>query len=196
MISPNIKEFDMHNHSGDSQRVELEKTNPFAEIDAMKKVAEALTDLDEAACARVLNWADERYRSIPRAAVKKAIEVQTENPHPETTAPTNEFADLADLYHKTSPKSDPEKALVVGYWLQVQENNTDLDSFRVNQELKGLGYPVGNITAAFTSLMERKPQLVMQTKKAGTSQQARKKYRLTDAGKKAVETLLRGEPIT
>jgi len=99
---------------------------------------------------------------------------------------------LPDLYGTISPSSEADRALVVGYWLQVLQGEQDLDSFQINKELKNLGHGVGNITNALTSLIQRKPQLVIQTRKSGSSQQARKRYRLTDAGLKAVERMLNG----
>jgi DNA-binding PadR family transcriptional regulator len=51
---------------------------------------------------------------------------------------------------------------------------------------------VSNITTALSSLIERKPQLVIQTRKSGNSKQARKRYRLTDAGIRAVERMISG----
>jgi hypothetical protein len=39
-------------------------------------------------------------------------------------------------------------------------------------------------------LKSQKPALVVQLKKSGSTKQARKKYKLTTAGKKAVEQLI------
>lgn len=89
-------------------------------------------------------------------------------------------------------ESTPLKPLVVGYWFQVLQGEQDLDGFQINKELKHLGHGVSNITTALSSLIDRKPQLVIQTRKSGNSKQARKRYRLTDAGIKAVERMLAG----
>lgn len=105
------------------------------------------------------------------------------------------FSTLPDLYSKVSPASDSNRALVVGYWFQVLQGVPDLDGFSINKELKHLGHAVTNITTALTSLIERKPQLVIQTRKSGNSKQARKLYRLTDAGIKAVERLIAGGEV-
>jgi len=56
--------------------------------------------------------------------------------------------------------------------------------------LKNLGHPIANITSAFNNLKARKPATVMQLKKAGTTKQARKTYKLTLAGKSAVEAMV------
>jgi hypothetical protein len=104
-----------------------------------------------------------------------------------------EGQDLADFFAGISPKTQEDRALVVGYWMQFQQGETELDAQRINGELKNLGHPVANITSALEGLKARKPQLVMQTKKSGSAKQARKKYKLTLAGKKAVEEMRRIE---
>jgi hypothetical protein len=82
--------------------------------------------------------------------------------------------------------------LVAGYWFGIIQKQTDFGAQDVNGELKHMGHGVHNITEAFNGLMNRSPQLVRQTKKAGTSKQARKRYALTDAGRKVVERMLAG----
>src|SRR5207302_7942216 len=96
-----------------------------------------------------------------------------------TPAQETTFADLADLYHAAAPTTDAEKALVVGYWFQQVQQEQSLDAQRVNAALKQLGYRLTNITSAFTDLMESTPSLAIQIQKSGSTQQARKKYKLT-----------------
>jgi len=61
--------------------------------------------------------------------------------------------------------------------------------------LRHLGYAAGNITSALAQLIGGKPQLAIQTHKSGSSKQARKRYRLTNEGLRAVERLLEGGTI-
>jgi hypothetical protein len=76
--------------------------------------------------------------------------------------------------------------------MQKSSGLDTFDSAAVNRELKHLGHGVGNITSAFNDLISQKPALAMQTAKSGKSKQARKKYKITRAGEKAVlEMLLR-----
>jgi hypothetical protein len=49
---------------------------------------------------------------------------------------------------------------------------------------------VKHITSAFDTLKARKPAAVMQLKKSGSTRQARKTYKLTVAGKNAVELMI------
>jgi hypothetical protein len=83
-----------------------------------------------------------------------------------------------------------EKVLVVAYWFQVIQGQDDWDSFAINTELKHLGHPSTNITRDLDSLMNRAPRLVLQVRKDGTTKQARKRYKLTREGVRAVEKLL------
>ena len=52
--------------------------------------------------------------------------------------------------------------------------------------LKDLGHRASNITDALSSAMKEKPALIIQVKKSGSARQARKLYKLTDAGVKWV----------
>jgi hypothetical protein len=169
------------------------KANALNEIAAMKVVAEALAALDEGGVRRVLRWAHDAFAPKAVAAVEVAPAAV---PAPSSNARTNSEPDgverhetLADFYSAADPQQDSDRALVVGYWVQVIEGEGDFDSFAVNKRLKDLGYGVGNITSAFNGLISRRPQLVIQTKKSGTSKQARKLYRLTSEGQKTVERM-------
>ena len=91
---------------------------------------------------------------------------------------------------KQTPRPSLNRALVTAYWFQCREGQEDIDAQKINSELKHLGYGVVNITRAFNTLKDQKPSLVMQTRKAGTTKQARKKYKVTAEGKKSVERML------
>ena len=77
-----------------------------------------------------------------------------------------------------------------GYWLQVCNKAESFDSQRANTELKNLGHGVPNITKAIDGLKAQNPALALQLKKAGTTRQARKVYKITVAGVKAIEGLI------
>ncbi len=97
---------------------------------------------------------------------------------------------LADLFDSAQAESGLDKVLVVAYWFQVSQRQDDWDSFAVNTELKHLGHPSTNITRDLDSLMKRSPRLVLQVRKDGTTRQARKRYKLTREGVRAVEKML------
>lgn len=165
------------------------------ELEALRQIAGALAGLDDAAIGRVLRWTAERFTVgnalIGQGNVHETADVGGETPDGDH----QKFADVAELLAAANPATAPDKALVVGYWVQYIEGQAEFDSFTLNRQLKDLGYGVSNITNTLGSLMTRKPQLVIQTKKSGTSQQSRKKYKLTNAGKLAVENMLGGASV-
>src|SRR5204862_6999499 len=101
-----------------------------------------------------------------------------------------EYQDFPTLFDAASPATEPEHAHVARYWIQVNQGKEDLHGQLLNDELKNMGHGIGNVTDALSSLIERRPALVIQTRKSGTSRQARKKYRLTTEGIRAVEQML------
>ena len=158
------------------------------EIGAMTSVAKALSGLAPDARERVLRWASGRF-NVEWTGVKGGRKGETG----EVQGEQAEFADFPSLFDAAAPNTDPERALVAGYWFQQVESRPDLDAQTLNTALKNLGHPIANITDALSSLKNRKPALVMQTQKKGTTRQARKKYKLTTAGVKAVEAMLAHE---
>jgi len=170
-------------------------TDPMAELTAMTDIAKALQPLDSDAIRRVLIWAADRFNATVNLGTQEseADSITDDGNDTGQRAIQDEFSDVADLYAAASPRNDPEKALLVAYWFQKLNGQTDFDSATVNKELKHLGHGVTNITTALSSLISRKPQLVIQTRKSGSSQQARKRYKLTNEGLKQVERMIRGE---
>ena len=81
---------------------------------------------------------------------------------------------------------------MAGYWFQYVQEEANLDAFRINTELKNMGVAVSNVTRAFDVLKAESPAQVIQIAKSGKAQQARKKYRLTTAGKSKVDAMLAG----
>lgn len=173
--------------------MESQEQDPHKELNAMKAVADALKGLEREAIIRVLRWANDAFGAKTATGSTKDS-LASRNAEVKAEVNTSLFSSVADLYHAAAPTAEPDKALVVGYWVQVVQGEVEFDSQAVNKLLKDLGYGVGNITQALSSLMSRKPQLVIQTRKSGTSQQARKRYKLTGAGIQAVEKMLGKAP--
>lgn len=157
------------------------------EIDAMRAISEEFEKLeDTAARNRVLRWATEAYWTGEAAPVTGAGSVRAA-----AASPTSrEFSTVGELLESAGPEGTQDRILTVAYWLQELQGAEDFGSQPVNDSLKDMGHPVANITKELTRLMERAPQLVRQTEKSGRSRQARKRYRLTDAGRKRVQELL------
>lgn len=172
------------------------------EFGAMQAVYSALVKLDEAAQQRVLDYVSSRLglAVTSSAAEPKKQSVGSESVDTEVEGSgeeqgqhkQSEYGSFAELYDAAQPKTQADKALVGGYWLQVCQGGESFDSFSVNKELKNLGEGVGHITSALETLKGQKPALCLQLKKSGKSRQARKTYKLTVAGIKEVEAMVGG----
>ena len=158
----------------------------------MKSIAEALEKLDDEARLRVLGWAKSRFagnRPINQPDAPPKVEEQSPSGATNLESIKN-FGSLAELYHAADPKNEAEKGLVTGVWFQFVEEMDGLDSQTINSALKDLGYGVGNITRAFDVLISQRPALMIQLRKAGTTKQARKQFKVTDAGLKKTLQML------
>jgi hypothetical protein len=154
------------------------------EIGSMATIERLLIELDDDTRTRVLHWALERFKVKPADKLGN-IFIQNEEPG----NMLNGYKDLAEFFSAISPSTESDSALVVGYWFQYKEGEPEFDAQKINTELKNLGHQVSNITRAFESLKSLKPHLVVQTKKTGTAKQARKRYKLTNEGKRSVEAM-------
>lgn len=177
-----------------------------AEIDAMGAVAAALTDLDDQARGRVIRWAAERYAIVLAPARRAGRAEEAKDPLDDPASHDSEeeldadggaggrtpkkFEHFAELYDAVSPTSDPERVLVASYWAQIVNGKTGFGSQQLNKDLKDLGHAVGTINKAMAANMRKKPALILQVARGGSSQQARKTYKLSDAGRKWVEAKL------
>ena len=161
------------------------------QINAMQAVVKALDGLEEADLRVVLGFIGMRYGGTktpaPLHGGMGGAHITNGNG---ATAGSGTYATFPDLYHAANPETEAEKALVAGYWVQVCQQNEGFDSFTANSALKDMGYTVSNITRALDFLMKQDPKYVMQVKKTGTSRQARKTYKLTQAGLKRMAEML------
>lgn len=169
---------------------------PDVEFAAMQSVYEALEPLDDDARSRVVEYITHRLEiatSAPRHQRQVGHKVDDGAEEVDATvASAPKFGSLAELHDAAQPRSNAERALVAGYWLQICEGADSFEGFSANQGLKNLGHGVSNITNAIDSLKAQKPALVLQLKKSGTSKQARKTYKVTHAGIMAVEAMISG----
>ncbi|MCF8363758.1 MAG: hypothetical protein K9G70_14160 [Prolixibacteraceae bacterium] len=183
------------------------------EIEAISKSYDVLKDLDDNSKKRVIQWlvskfnlADEFYSSKvhfkkneePKVLTHKANNEEQEEIEAEVVGSTNEeeieyYSSVADFFAKINPSSGSKKALTIATYLQVTKNLPDITGYEINKELKHLGHASKNITVDIKNLIQTKPQLMIQTRKDGTSQQAKKKYKVTDAGLKHIKEILSNE---
>lgn len=157
------------------------------EIKAMGEVRDALEDLGEDARQRVLRWASERYDVSLGGGGRSTDEPMTGAE--EYVSQEQSFDTFADFFHAAQPETEADKVLLAGYWFHEMEGKEELTSRVLNRKLKELGYKVSNITREVRRLMDKKPALVVQLRKKGSSKQAHKVYKLSHAGKKYVEQM-------
>lgn len=170
--------------------------SPEQEFAAIQAVFKAMEPLDDDARARVAAYiASLLGLAAPGSAAPAGVgggQADTEEVEAATRASATaaHFGSLAELFDATRPRSNAEKALVAGYWLQVCEGAETFDGFSANSALKQLGEGIANITNAIDGLKNQKPALALQLRKSGKAQQARKVYKVTVAGIRSVEEMI------
>jgi hypothetical protein len=152
------------------------------ELKAMNEVYSAIKDLEDDAKQRVLNWALGKF-SLKKRVLPKGLEDGQ-------SLDIISFESVADIFAKASPQSEADKVLVVASYLQKKNAVEELVGREINKELKNLGHPMSNITNAISSLINRKPTLMIQTRKEGKTPQAQKKYKVTIEGFTAVQRMI------
>jgi hypothetical protein len=174
------------------------KIKPDVELSAIQAVYAALEPLEEDAQKRVLNYIASRLKASFQNAATPQLDGTVLPGGNEEAAIRDEqkiaskFGTFAELYNAAAPKTNADKALVAGYWLQVCRAGETFDGGSANKELKNLGHGLANITNAIDSLKGQKPAFALQLKKSGKSQQARKVYKITVEGIKGVEKVING----
>lgn len=163
------------------------------EFEAIRTIYAALEPLEDDARTRVVNYIIARLDIATEGEPDAdADDVQSDSElflaKEQTQAP--KYSTFAELFDATQPTSNANKALVAAYWLQVCQGQDDFDGQSANTELKQLGEGVANITVAMNNLRGQKPALVIQLRKSGKSQQARKTYKVTVPGIRAVEAMV------
>lgn len=111
------------------------------EFAAMQTLYRTLKPLDEEGRVRVLDYVIARLDIPQRATVKRpkngsADETIEDNEadlaevaaSTASSVATMTFGSFAELHDAAQPKTNPEKALVAGYWLQICEKAEDFDS--------------------------------------------------------------------
>lgn len=162
------------------------------EIEAMTTVAKAIEPLQPDARRRVMAWVLERYEvSVKRPVGAKPQETGESGKGDDGGEPAT-FSTFDELFDAANPMTAVDKALVAAYWFQVHEKSDDLDAAKLNNELKHLGHQSKNITRDLDALIDRSPRYTIQVKKTGSTKQARKRYKLTREGIRAVERMIQG----
>ena len=168
-----------------------------SELEAIRTVHGALEPLDDEAKTRVLAYItslldiDSRVKGGRTASAEADLdEVAEGNEANEVTKQAPTFSTFAELYATANPQNNGEKALVAGYWLQECQGADSFTGAAANKELTHLGHKVANITDAIDKMKNRRPMLILQLKKSGTSRQARKLYKVSHEGMKRIQEMV------
>lgn len=158
----------------------------------MGMVEQALEPLESDARARILRWAADRFGALlAPPSSRNVLSLSARGGAPPST-PDQPSQEAGEFYAQANPQTEPERTLVVAFWVQEVREDGEFEAQTVNTQLKHLGHGVSNITRALDELKARKPQLVIQIQKSGKSKQARKRYKVTAAGKTEVQRMLTG----
>jgi hypothetical protein len=168
------------------------------ELDAIDAITGALESLDAEARQRTIAFVLDRLgltmtANGERMSGRERRANAAEEPDEQGQEADEQFEDVAALYDAANPGPDTERAIVVAYWYQVISKQPDFGAQQINDSLKNLGHGITNITETLDRLKARKPNYVRQLQKSGSSKQARKRYRLTDAGVRAVRDMIAGK---
>ncbi len=162
------------------------------ELIAMSKIQALVSPLDADARGRVLAWIVSKFGDHQNRNMSVSMRENLSD------TPLGPVGSLAEYFSKASGgiKTDADRVLVAATFLQENEGLTELTGLEINRELHHLGHRVNNVTKAISALMDKKPQMMIQTRKEGTTRQAKKKYRVTIEGQKAVRDLISGGQST
>ena len=168
------------------------------EMQAMAAIKAALEPLDADTRGHVLKWASQRFEvDLPETAHEQDSQAGRGNGSGGRAAggggmAAADYGEVPDLVAASGASNDDERVLVVSYWLQVVGGKPDFPSQPVNTELKNLGHGLKRINDVFAQLVATRPQLMVQVRKGGKTQQARKVHKLTKAGIDRVEAMVAG----
>ena len=171
--------------------------SPDQEFAAIRTVHGALEPLPPEARSRVVKYIvslleiDARVRSPSEPDEDNADEAE-ETDHDGRVDSDLSYDSFAELHDAAAPKTNADKALVAGYWLQECQGQENFSAQSANKELNHLGEGIGNITMALEALKKLKPAQILQLKKSGKSRQARKTYKVTVAGVRRVQEMVGG----
>ena len=165
------------------------------ELKAMNDVYNALKGLEDDAKQRVIGWVVGKFSLNNRIKEFTETEQEFDDSRGFAEKDLSSFESVADVFGNANVKSEADKVLVVGAYLQQKKGGGELTGREINKELHHLGHGVSNITATISSLINKKPQLMIQTRKEGKTKQAQKKYKVTKEGFTAANKMITVEGV-
>ena len=102
---------------------------------------------------------------------------------PEADAEAEDPNTFQAFYGKVAPKTVIQKALTAAYWLETQDGLYSWRSHDITKILGSIDVKVNALSAALSIAEKKEEPLVELMSKSGDSMQARKTFRLTEAGR-------------
>ena len=167
----------------------------FDDLRAIETILKELLPFGPGERGRILQYVSSKLDICVGAPVRVGTARQghddTASPSsPQHSAELTQYETIAELMAAAQPASDAQRVLVAAAFLQHVNGRQELTAQEINKELKHLGHGVRNITMATNSLKSVRPARIIQVRKAGKTKQARKLYKVTEAGKKCVEQMV------
>jgi hypothetical protein len=169
------------------------------EIKALEESYYMLNALTPEARKRVLVWLANKFNISDLNVSKngtnseekdaKGVNDKEGNPN-KNLIDFSQYREFHSVFSVANPRTEAEKVLLAAAYLQEKSKSEELTGRSINNALKRLGHGVKNITSTINLLMERKPRLMMQTKKEGIEPQSQKRYKVTIEGLIFVTELL------
>lgn len=175
---------------------QVDEMKEVDELTAIKNAYDALKNLDDAGKQRAFSWLQNKLNISKQSQGNIPLSDNSEHKSEINNGTIESFASVPDIFAAANAKKEVDKVLLVASYLQLKNNMPDLTGRDVNKELQHLGHAVKNITTTIQGLIDKKPQLMIQTWKSGKSKQAQKKYKVTSAGIDAAKKLLVNKNIS
>lgn len=160
------------------------------ELTTIREILAALERFDKPAHKRILDYIYSRL-DLPTPSPQPA---QVANSQPQYTAPRQancEFVNLAELINTTGATKQSQKALVAAYWIQECEGQSQgFGSGEIKEVLVHAGHKIANATASLKELTKGAEASILQDGKRGKGKNAPIIFKISAAGKKAVEEMI------
>jgi hypothetical protein len=169
----------------------------LSDLKAVETILNTLQAFEAGDQQRILRWVGEKLGLSEVVRTNGAAPGPSRSGGARETEPglpstIDSFDHVAELLAAARPRTDSQRALLAATYLQFKDGQERLTGQLINTVLKDLGHQSKNITDAITALMRRKPALMVQIAKTGSSRQARKVYKVTHAGREQVARMLAG----
>lgn len=180
------------------------------ELSVMNEVAKLMKPLSKNEARRVIAWlaeyfdpaeadvvmGDADYEGAPLtitiAEAAPAQQDDIDGDFAQDDAPADGFEDAPEVeepdtfetfYANIAPKTVIQKALTAAYWLETEDEMYSWRSHDITKILGSIGVKVNALSAALAIAEKKEEPLVELMSKSGDSMQARKTFRLAEAGR-------------